>query len=245
MEVIDLIGHLVSPRESAGMCAQPPYLHVHSRSAGMDIIFIYLHKGRLSSLASASDRNRAAGLYFIHPLLNSGSISRKCLYHGHPVLVLSLLCLFWLGSGFPSSLVFPSLQLLYVVGIPISLCSARPPPFPSPPTSRAPPSSFPTGFLPALLSKTTRSSRFSLNLYYDTFAFSRLDNRSQPSSNTCRLSRATPCTLNCFCMRESFVPNRQRADFEAIVYIWEQHTYIRFQKYDLFMLREKQVQKSD
>lgn len=93
----------------------------------------------------------------------------------------SLCCLFWLGSGSSPSVVFPSLQLLYVVGIPISLCSARPPPFPSPPTSRAPPSSFPTRFPPVLLSKTTRGSRFSLNLYYDTFAFSRLDNRSQPS----------------------------------------------------------------
>lgn len=105
---------------------------------GMGIIFIYLHKGRLSPLAFASDRNRAAGLYFIHPLLNSSSISRKCLYHGHSVLVLSLLSLLTqirVPSTLPHS-PFPSLQLLYVVGIPISLCSARPPPFPSPPTSR-------------------------------------------------------------------------------------------------------------
>lgn len=111
---------------------------------------------------------------------------------------------------------FPSHRLLYVVGIPISLCSARPPPFPSP--SRAPPSSFPTHFPPVLLSKTTRGSRFSLNLYHDTFALPRLDNRSQPSSNTCRLSRATPYTLNCFCMRESFDSSRRTSTFKATVY---------------------------
>jgi len=138
MEAIDLIGRLVS-QENKPTCVHNHRICPLAFHRGMDIIFIYLHKGRLSPLDFASDRNRTAGLYFIHPLLNSGSISRKCLYHGHPVLVLSLLCLFCLGSG---SFLFPfrvSSASLYVVGIPISLCSAththththRSPPFPS------------------------------------------------------------------------------------------------------------------
>lgn len=140
--------------------------------------------------------------------------------------MLSLLCLFWLGSGFR----FPTkpfylfhLSSFYVVGIPISLCFARPPPlFPylrlrehllprfrtcSPSSSRRPPGAL----------------RLPLNLYHDTFTFSRLDNRSQPSSNICRLSIAAPCTLICFCTRESFGSNRDRLRAQ----IWHDHKYMR------------------
>lgn len=44
--------------------------------------FYLFTQGSAAPRPPSYDRNRAAGLYFIHSLLNSGSISRKCLYRG-------------------------------------------------------------------------------------------------------------------------------------------------------------------